>query len=450
MTGLGPRRLARDILAATARGGRPEALLAERLPSLPKTADRHLGSQLVYGTLRWQGRLDWIIDFLTTKPRDLLTDIRLILRLGLFQMIYLDRVPDHAVVDTAVGLAKEDRPRAAGLVNAVLRNFRRRADEIVWPDASADPDLALAVEWSLPLWLAAAWREQFGEPQALELARAQVRVPPLTLRANTLRTSRDELLARLGRRAGEVEPGRYGPEAILVKKPDGPADAWPEYEDGSFSFQDEAAQLVSHLAGARPGETVVDLCAGRGGKTVHLAALMKDQGLIHAWDQDQGRIAELKAESRRLGASLIRPMVVDATAPARPEVKADLVLVDAPCTGLGVIRRRPDIKWRIFRGDPAKMAGLQSRLMEAAADLVSPGGRLIYAVCTPTVAEGPAVIDRFLGQNPEFRLDPAGPHLPEAARGLADERGFFVTWPGHLDLDGFFAARLQRSSAPKG
>jgi 16S rRNA (cytosine967-C5)-methyltransferase len=441
VTGLAPRRLALDILAATAEGRRPEDLLAARLPELQKPEDRHLVSHLVYGTLRWQGRLDWIIDFFVKKPGNLSPLVRLILRLGLFQIIFLDRIPDHAAVDTAVGLARSREKRAAGLVNAVLRNYRRQENAVTWP---ADPIERLAATRSLPAWLARQWIEIFGPDEAAAMAEAQTQEPPLNLRANTLRTTRDELVRVLTGKAREMGPGRYSPEAVIIRGPQGPPTDWPEYGAGLFALQDEAAQLVSHLGGPRPGETVVDLCAGRGGKTFHVAALMGDRGTIHAWDKDEGRATELARNKKTLGVHCVRPLTLDATAADLPEVKADLVLVDAPCTGLGVIRRRPDIKWRVFRDDPAKMAGLQSRLLEVAAGLVRPGGRLVYAVCTLTEAEGPEVVRRFIEKNPEFEVQTAEPYLPEPARSLVDKQGFLVTWPHRHGLDGFFAVRLIR------
>jgi 16S rRNA (cytosine967-C5)-methyltransferase len=441
VTGLAARRLALDVLPAGAAGGRPEALLAARLPELDRPEDRHLAGTLVYGTLRWQGRLDWIVDFLVERPRRLSSEVRLILRLGLFQLIFLTRVPDHAVVDTAVGLAKARQPRAAGLVNAVLRNFRRREDSVTWP---AGPAERLAATHSLPRWLAREWIDRFGPSEAEAMAAAQNEEPPLNLRVNTLRTGRDDLLISIAGMAREVAPGRYCPEAIVLRGPRETLTEWPAYKSGLFTIQDEAAQLVSHLGAPRPGETVIDLCAGRGGKTFHLAALLGDRGVVHAWDKDEGRLADLSRDKERLGVTCVRERRLDATADDLPEVRADLVVVDAPCTGLGVIRRRPDIKWRVFRDDPAKMAELQSRLLEAASNLVVPGGRLVYAVCTTTEAEGPGVTEKFRGQHPQFRLEPAGGFLPEPARGLANERGFLVTRPHDHGLDGFFAARLMR------
>ncbi len=441
MTGLAPRRLALDILAATAAGRRPEELLAARLPELDKPEDRHLTSHLVYGTLRWQGRLDWIIDSLTAKPRQLSPEVRQILRLGLFQLIILTRVPDHAVVDTAVGLAKARRPRAAGLVNAVLRGFRRQENSLGWP---TDPAERLAATGSLPVWLAREWIDRAGPAEAEAMAAAQNQEPPINLRTNTLRTSRDDLVKLLAGSAREIGPGRFSPEAVTLRGPRGALTEWPEYGSGLFTLQDEAAQMVSHLGAPRPGETVIDLCAGRGGKTFHLAALLGDRGVVHAWDKDKDRLSDLIRDQKRLGLTCVRAQTLDVTAGDLPEVTADLVLVDAPCTGLGVIRRRPDIKWRVLPGDPMKMAGLQSRLLEAASGLVSPGGRLVYAVCTLTEAEGPGAVRRFLERHPEFTLDPADRWLPGPARDLKDERGFLVTWPHRHGLDGFFGARLSK------
>jgi 16S rRNA (cytosine967-C5)-methyltransferase len=371
VTGLAPRRLALEILAATAAGRRPEELLAARLPELDQPEDRHLASHLVYGTLRWQGRLDWLIDFLVKKLGDLTPQVRLILRLGLFQMTCLDRVPDHAAVDTSVELARCQKSRAAGLVNAVLRNFRRQENSIKWP---TDPAERLAATGSLPIWLAREWIDRGGPLEAEAMAAAQNEEPPLNLRTNTLRTSRDELLRLLTGSAREIGPGRFSPEAVTLRGPRGTLSEWPAYRSGRFTLQDEAAQLVAHLGGPRPGETVIDLCAGRGGKTFHLAALIGDRGVIHAWDKDEGRLTDLSRDQKRLGVNCVRARRLDATAADLPEVRADLVVVDAPCTGLGVIRRRPDIKWRVGPDDPMNMAGRQSGGPPAARAGPGPGG----------------------------------------------------------------------------
>ena len=441
--GLSSRRLALEILGEVAAGSRPEELLAAGLTGLGRAEDRHLVSHLVYGTLRWQGRLDFIIDHFARRGAP--DEVRRIFRLGLYQIIYLDRVPDHAAVDTSVRLAKSRSRGLASLVNGVLRNYLRQRDKVPWPQPGRDPARFLAIDQSLPMWLASSLVERFGLDEATELARASNRIPPLTLRTNTRVSGRDELMAELAGPAGEVRPGEYCPEAVMVSGIDGALEDFGAFRAGRFTVQDEAAQLVSHLAGVQPGQVVVDLCAGRGGKTFHLAALMENRGRILAWDVSHRRINELTAEAERLGFDIVSPMVLDATSDEAPPFSADVVVVDAPCTGLGVIRRRPDIKWRLRPEDAPRLAELQGRLLDRAAGLVGPGGRLVYAVCTFTEAECEGAVDKFLARHGDFRLESAHGRLPDSADSMVDRRGFFRVWPHVHGIDGFFGAVLLRT-----
>lgn len=407
--------------------------------------DRALASALVYGVLRWKSRLDWTLRRFLAKPdKSLHPAVRLILLLGLFQLQYLNRIPASAAVNESVNLAKTYGPTwSPKMVNGVLRNMVR-ADRLPDP-ASADlpaPD-RLALEYAHPAWLARRWVDQLGAEAAAALMAANNVVPPLTLRVHTSRTNRDDVAARLMGSAEEITPARYSPDGLILRGAVGPVADLPGYADGWFSIQDEAAQIVGWLARPRPGETVLDACAGRGGKTMHLAAMA--DGPVWGLDPDANRLNQARSEADRLGLNPVRLVQGDLLEgpPFEPE-SFDVVLVDAPCSNLGVIRRRPDVKWLKSSPDPARLADTQLRLLKAAATLVKPRGRLIYAVCTVTPEETTGVTDAFWMDHLDFGLRPAGGYLPESARPLVDPDGMVRAWPHRHGTDGFFAALFEK------
>jgi len=440
----GARSAALLSLLKVEAGAFPEEALEEHAAGLDRR-DRALAAALVYGVLRWRLRLDWTVKrFLQNPERPLDPPVTNILRLGLFQLHYLDRIPPSAAVNESVKLARAYGPAwSVKLVNAVLRAVTR-AKYPPQPADSVRPDLeALAVDQAHPPWLLKRWFKELGREEALALTAANNTVPPLTLRINPARTSREELARLLAGAAERIEAAPYSPSGLLLYGPTGPVTVLPGYEEGLFAVQDEASQIVGLLAAPTSKETVLDACTGRGGKALHLAGL--GAGLVTALDPDRTRLLQGRNEARRLG---LDPLVfiqgdLIESSPFRPE-SFDLVLVDAPCSNLGVIRRRPDIKWLKAPPDPARLAGLQSRLLAAAAVLVRPGGRLIYAVCTLTPEETTGVIEKFQERHPAFALLPAGDFLPESARSLVAGDGLVRAWPHRHHTDGFFGAVFRK------
>ena len=405
--------------------------------------DRALASALVFGVLRWRSRLEWVLgNFLTKPDRPLDPAVRLILLLGLFQLDFLDKVPDSAAVNEAVNLAKKHAPNyAPKLVNAVLR-AAVRAGKRPDPVESSLPQLErLALSEAHPLWLVERWANELSAEETTALLKANNQIAPLSLRVNTAQTSPEALAARLEEAGIEAVKSEYAPEGLLVYGPTGPVTSLPGYSEGLFSVQDEAAQVAGLLARPRPGEIVLDACAGLGGKTLHLAA--QSEGPVFGLDPDGGRLAKALKESRRLGLP-IHLVRGDLRAAPWPEESFDVVLVDAPCSNLGVIRRRPDVKWSKTPDDPARLAELQSSLLAQASKLVKPGGRLVYCVCTTTPEETLGVTDRFWMENIEFGLWPAATFLPESARPLTAPDGVLRAWPHRHGTDGFFAAVFER------
>ena len=442
------RQVALDILDRLQRGDQPlDYWLEKAEPQIAelKRQDRALVHALVYGTLRWKGRLDFIIDQLAQKPAKIDPLVRTILEMALFQMNHLDRVPDSAAVHTAVDLAKTNgRKWAAGFVNGLLRRSTTAPDPIRWPGEKAAPHEALSIEIALPAWLTRRWTERYGLDQARLLGSAINTIPRVTLRTNTLKTDRSDLMRRIQAEAQTVAATRYSPEGIQIASLARPLSQWPAYRDGWFQVQDEAAQLISHLLAPVPGETVWDACAGLGTKTAHVAQLMNNQGVIVASDVHPHRLAHLKADMQRLGVAIVTPRVMDLTGisggAALPEF--DRILVDAPCSGLGVLQKNPDGKWRVSEADISRSAQRQKAILERVAPHLRPGGRLVYAVCSFEPEENEGVIEAFLQKHPEFAID--NPKIAGTAKAnrFITPQGYFKTLPHLEGMDGFFAALL--------
>jgi 16S rRNA (cytosine967-C5)-methyltransferase len=403
--------------------------------------DAALAMELVYGTLRWQRYLDWILAPHSRRRLETLdARVRVILRMTAYQIAMLDRVPTFASVNDAVTLA----PRTAGVkpfVNAVLRSFARRAPREREPAPPPDPVDSLATRCSFPTWLAARWIARFGREDAEALMRASDERPPLTLRANALRTSRDALAERLAAEEGlTVRPTRHAPEGLVVSAGGAPA-SWRAFGDGSFAVQDEASMLIARLLAPEPGATVADVCAAPGTKTTHLAELMADRGRVLAFDREPERLARVREAAARLGITIIdtHDGTVDALAPGFRGA-CDAVLVDAPCSNLGVLRRNPEVKWRRQPSDLGPASRQQSEILAAAATMVMPGGRLVYATCSLEPEENEAVVGAFLRARPDFAID-----APDKFPLPLDPDGWLRCRPDRHGTDGFTAVRFHRS-----
>ena len=440
MKGLGrgasPREAAFRILKDTAGGRPPEEGLALHGFSL-SPRDLNLAAALVYEVLRRQSYLDWLWRG-RLKTGRAGPDLALILRLGLAQLLYFDRLGDHAAVSETVALAKSLVPGRHGLVNAVLRGLLRERDAGgLWPPVPpAGPDLALtlALKHSYPAWLAADLLARLGPAEAEALMIAGNQPTPSTLRINPRRTTREEISLPF-----RVRPTLISPWGLQAETFAGRPETWPGFEEGLFAIQDEASQLVGLLAG-EASVNILDVCAGQGGKALHLAAL-NPAALVTARDRDRAKLGRLELEARRLGLDNLRLEARDLL--AGPEGGPfGLVLVDAPCSGLGVIRRRPDLKWSKGPEDVTRLAGLQLSLLIAAAGQVRPGGRLIYGVCSFSLAEGPEAAAKFLAARPEFRSVPPSAWPSSLRPHLKD--GHLTLWPHRHQTDGFFWAMFER------
>jgi 16S rRNA (cytosine967-C5)-methyltransferase len=407
--------------------------------------DRGLYTELVYGTLRKQGTLDHIINrFSKTPPARLERAVVLLLRLGLYQIFFLDRVPVSAAVNETVHLAKQSAAKAAGFINAVLRSADRGRDNISYPDPGREPAAFLATSHSHPLWIVEGWLEQLGFVEAAELAAALSAPPPFTIRVNRLKIERDALLKRLQAEEVTAVPCRYAPDGLTVTS----SVSLPHlrcFAEGLFSVQDEASQLTALLLAPRPGDAILDLCAAPGGKATYLAELTGDRCTLAACDKNARKLALIREATERLGIESITPTLLDATKPLERLQSGffDRILVDAPCSGLGVIHRNPEGKWWKVPTDPARLAVTQLSLLRNAAARLKPGGILVYSTCSTSREENEQVLDNFLTDHPAFVIEPVSRVLPQTAQ-METAAGCFRSWPHRHGMDGFFAARLTK------
>ncbi len=434
-----PREQALAVLLQAEQGA-PASGPLERSRKNFGSRDNAFILELVMGVLRNRSRIDWLLDRFSSKPVSATDgETRNLLRLAAYQLLFLDKVPASAAVNTAVELAKV-HGKKHGYVNGLLRNLERNRNSLPLPD-SPDPVQRLSLVHSHPGWLVRRWSGRFGVGRTEEILRRNNEPSPLVVRTNAIRNSRDELLAALGSQGAEARPTEFAPSGIEILSSPG-LTPLPAFNEGRFLVQDEAAQLVSLLLAPQPGETVLDACAAPGGKATHLAELMQDQGTVVALERDRDRIGRIRENSERLGLSIVQPVAGDAS--AFNEGNYDRILIDAPCSGLGVLRRHPDGRWIKREKDLAERAKLQSRILDNCAKLLKTGGVLVYATCTTEPEENEDVIAAFLTRNGDFSLDNPRPYLPEAAVRLVDGHLFFRTFPGEPAMDGFFAARMNK------
>jgi 16S rRNA (cytosine967-C5)-methyltransferase len=421
-----------------------------RIGNLPQR-DKNLTFTIVYGVLRHRKRLDWILGhFSRTGLEKLDPQVLNILRIGLFQMVYLTRIPVSAAVNTAVELAKTlKKPWLAKFVNAVLRAAAGAYPDLPPPILENDPVWAVSIEKSMPEWLINRWIPRFGVSQTLLLCDIVNTIPPLTLRVNTLKTTRSALLESGNMHARCMTPTAHGPDGIRLDQPQEPVASMPGFREGLFQVQDEAAQLVTLLLAPRPGETVMDACAGMGGKTGHIAQEMKNTGKILALDISPDKLKKMHPEMHRLGISIAETRVHDLSR-RLPDTdwigKYDRVLLDAPCSGLGVLRRNPDIKWRASLDRLEHCQIRQIAFLDQVSQAVKPSGVLVYAVCSMEPEENEAVAAAFLRDHPHFSIENNPEGLSPQLRSLMNPEGHLRTFPHLHDMDGFFAVRFRRSA----
>ncbi len=434
-----PRQRALEILLRVETGAFADALL-ERARQSFGALDSAFILELVNGTLRNRSRLDWVLHLFSAQPLSQ-TDAwtRNILRLGAYQLLFLDRVPASAAVNTSTELAKV-HGKKPGYVNGLLRNVDRQRNSLSFPGPE-DPVKRLAVLYSHPEWLVKRWINRYGILTTESLLHRNNLPAPVVIRTNILKVTRDQLKAVLARQGVESRETDYSAQGLEIFSPP-VIPALPAYQQGLFMVQDEAAQLISLMLSPSPREAILDACAAPGGKATHLAELMGNRGTIVALESNPGRIRRISENSGRLGAEIVVPTLGDAT--NYRQGAFDKILIDAPCSGLGVLRRHPDGRWSKSEKTIQERVAPQKLILENCANLLKPGGVLVYATCTTEPDENEEIIDSFLSRaNNMFAIDDHR-SLSGLAANLVAENGFFHTYPLAPDMDGFSGVRLIR------
>jgi len=411
--------------------------------------DRAFLTELTYGVIRWREKLDWVIRLFSNIPLEKIElGILNTLRLGLYQILFLSRTPSSAAVNESVELAKRIRGKGgAGFVNGVLRSSIREKDEIHYPEIAEDPILHISISQSHPLWLVQRWVKEMGVEETLKVCKLNNQISSLTLRTNTLKMNRKDLIEKLRREELKPLPTTYSEEGIVLTDPP-PTSEIPFLKEGLYIIQDEASQLVTSILDPKPGERILDACAAPGGKTTHMAQRMENQGEIYALDLSKRRLDLIEKASQILGIKIIKTIKADATKllPISKGLGFDRVLADVPCSGFGTLRRNPDLKWRRGEEDIKRLSEVQSSILGNLSHYIKDGGILVYSTCTVFREENEDVIEKFLEGHPEFKLDWMGNVLPEKLQPFI-QKGFFKTFPPRNGMDGFFVARMVKGNS---
>ena len=437
------RAIALDALTAIEKQGAYANRILSSLFALrqPVAQERRLATELVFGSLRHLNYVDFILNRLLSKELSALPPtVRGVLRLSLYQLLFTAH-PAYAVVNEAVDLVKQSKYRGlTPLVNAVLRSYLRRQQkaDFALPDLVQDPIGHLTIVHSHPRWLVERWVQRWGVAKTHQLLEANNLPALLSIRTNTLLTSREALVAALGQAGLESRPVPTVPEALRIKNGQ-ELTAIPLWTKGHYYIQDEASMLVAHLLAPEAGEVIADLCAAPGGKTTHLAQLMKNSGRIYAVDQYPHKTDLIVENAHRLQIKIIETITADARN-WRPPEPLDGILLDAPCTGTGVLRRRPDIRWQRQPADLPELVSLQQALLNHAASLLKPGGRIVYSTCALEFEENEAQIRHFLTVHPDFLVAIPEDFAPYF-KGSRSREGLLIL-PRQEEPDGFFMTRL--------
>ena len=404
--------------------------------------DRGFITEIVYGSVKNRGKLDYVLNqFASTKVNKMDKWTRNLLRLSLYQILFLDKVPDSAAVNEAVKLAKH-YGHVDKFVNAVLRNILRGMDAIQWPDKAKDPVQYLMVQYSFPQWMVERFIRQYGLEDAERLCDWYNQPAAMWIRTNTLKTTRAELKQILEKEGLTVSESSHTPQGLKIENAVN-LHKLKSFQQGLFTVQDESSMLVALAAEPAPGQRVLDVCSAPGGKTTHMAQLMKNKGTIYACDIHKHRLDLIAENCKRLGISNVELVQQDGTKlTKRWQEPFDVVLCDVPCSGLGVLGRRADARWAKESEDIAGLCKIQKKILEEAAQLVVPGGTLIYSTCTIAPEENQEMVESFIREHPEYELDET---LTDCWLDVdKEENGYVQFLPFIDDMDGFFIARMMR------
>ncbi len=407
--------------------------------------DRSFATELVYGTVKWLLQIDYIIGkYSSIKLKKLSPWIKNILRLGIYQLLHTDRIPVSAACNTGVDLAKRYGHQASSrFVNAVLRSVTKNKDSIPYPDKS-DFASYLSILYSHPVWMVEKWIELYGTEFTEDLLKSNNQVPDFSVRTNTLKTDINSLLDMLHKEGISAEPGRYVEEAIILKNPSSISNL-ETFKKGYFQVQDESSMLAAKILDPKEGETVIDVCSAPGGKATHMAQLMNNKGNVIARDIYQHKLNLIEQSCSRLGIDIIKTEIHDACSLDETLIgKADRVLIDAPCSGLGIIRKKPDIKYSRTENELKEITGLQREILKNASKYLKVGGYMIYSTCTIQPQENLDIVQDFLSKNPDFVLTGFRELMPPALDIASSTEGYIQLFPNINQTDGFFISKIKR------
>lgn len=419
--------------------------------------ERRLTNALVYGVVRWQQQLDWVLAHFVNPSFQLDTKRRMILRLGAFQLLHLDGIPARAAINETVHLVSEGR-KTKGFVNAVLRSIQREGKDLSYPQIESNPIDHIAFSYSYPKWLVKRWIQLHGFPWTLSFCKASNQIAPLSLRTNSLITNPEKLQETLSANGLTTRISNLAPEGLVVENR-----SITTYDDISSTtgnktlkdvltrediyVQDESAMLVPYLLMSESPKLVVDLCAAPGGKTTHIACMMENSGKVIAVDTSAEKLMKLKQNCRRLGIKNVETRSLDVANSVLSIIKsADAVLLDVPCSGFGTIRRHPDIRWNKTSKQLQSLPLLQYRLLVNAAKYIRRDGILVYSTCTIEQSENEGVVNRFLKNHPMFSVEHADKSLPEISQSVITPEGYIKTSPHEHGVDGAFAVKLRKTA----
>lgn len=414
------RKTAFDVLLEIERDGAYSNLALNRFAEERNIENTSFLRELVYGVLENRILLDHYLNSLIVKGiKKVKIREATILRMGLYQLMFMDSVPDYAAINESVNLAKKLCRGREGFINGVLRGYIKKKNLIELPSKEDNFEEYLSVRYSFPRWIIDMWKAQYGSSLCEEILKASNQRPPLSIRVNTLKTDRETLKRILEERGFEVREGTLS-DRILHVKGSGLL-SMEEYKDGIFSVQDEASVMAAEMLNAKSGDLVIDVCAAPGGKTAAIAEIMENKGAVRAFDIYEHKLEIIRNQAKRLGITIITPQLTDGrTGAGSLNGKADKVLVDAPCSGLGVIRRKPEIKYT-EEEDLSQLICIQREILERAAEYVKPGGTMVYSTCTINKEENHNQAQRFLRGHGEFELAEEKQFLP-----VDGTDGFFI------------------------
>ncbi len=440
------REIALDILNEVTQDSAYSNVSVKRnIDKSVSDVDASLIREIVYGVLEQRIYIDYVIrQFSSVRLKKISPMVMNILRIGIYQMLFMDRIPDSAAVNESVKLAKKHTHRGSqGFTNGLLRNVSRKKDEIELPSKEKEGLKYLSVKYSHPEWMIENWIEEFGFEFTETLLQANNERPKLNIRTNTLKTTRDELIEKLSGIGLECKKTEFSKDGIVVDNPMNITET-KEFKNGLFQIQDESSMLVAQIMDPSEGSLVIDVCSAPGGKTTHIAEKMNNKGRVIARDIYTNKLHLIEENSKRLGIDIIETEEWDALVTDKNLIeKADYCLVDAPCSGMGLIRRKPDIKWTKTEGDLKEIPSLQYKILESSAPYVKQGGTLIYSTCTIERDENINLINKFLENHKEFELKDFSDLLCDDER-LDLHNGYLELFPNKHHTDGFFIAKMIR------